>query len=367
MSRARGALAAIGIGLLAVIALVATNASRSTKRVTTALDPASVGDEGLRGYVLLLEDAGVDVRVTAALPEPALNATVVVIIDELTAAQRRGLLAWVDGGGSLLVADQTSALHPGGDADAGAGPAFGRWPRGTCTIPTLTRIEGLDALSLDDEVAYPIGPDDLGCFGDGRRAFVIERPRGAGRITALGGPSPLVNRRLADEGNAALALALAQRDGRGEVVILQPDVLGGDKTLLQLVPRRVWIGLAQLVAAFVALAWWRSRRLGAPLRETDPVVVPGSELVHAAGSLAARHRHTRRSAAVLRADARRDLAMRVGLAADTPIDVLDRVVSARAGVPAGTVGALLDGPEPDDGAALVDLAVRLDHLRQEVP
>jgi len=42
-------------------------------------------------------------------------------------------------------------------------------------------------------------------------------------------------------------------------------------------------------------------------------------------------------------------------------------VCARTGAPSGTVGALLDGRPPVDDAGLVDLAVRLDRLRQEVP
>lgn len=367
MSRGRGLFAALGVVLLAVIALVATGASRSTERVTTPLDPVSVGDDGLRAYVLLLTDAGLSVSSTTVVPARADRTTVVVFDDALSTAQRRALLAWVADGGALLVTDPRSSLHSGGDIDAGAGPAFGRWSRGTCTIGALAAVDGLDALSLDDEVAYPIGPDDVGCFGDARRAFVIERAQGAGRVTALGGPSPFVNRRIDEEGNAALALALAQRDGRDSVVLLRPELLAGDKTLLQLVPRRVWIGLAQLAAAFVALAWWRSRRLGAPPVEPDPVVVPGSELVVAAGALAARHRHVGHTAQVLRADARRHLIARAGLAPDAPTDVLDRVVSARAGVPAGTVSALLDGPDPDGAAALVELAASLDRLRQEVP
>jgi hypothetical protein len=235
-----------------------------------------------------------------------------------------------------------------------------------CTIDVLAAIRGLDLLSLEDDLAYPIGPDDRGCFGTQRRAFVLERAQGRGRVTALGGSSPFLNRQLDQADNAALALALLDRDGRGTVVFLQGEVLAGDKTLTELVPRRVWMLLAQLVVAFLALAWWRSRRLGAPVTERDPVLVPGSELVLATGALASRAGHVGHSATVLRADARRRLCERLGVASDTPTAVLDELVSARTGAVSGTVNALLDGPVLVDDDALVGLAHRLDRLCQEV-
>ena len=102
------------------------------------------------------------------------------------------------------------------------------------------------------------------------------------------------------------------------------------------------------------------------------MVVPGSELVVAAGALAARAGHAARSAEVLRADARRALAERLGVGPTTPTAVLDQLACARSGSPSGTVGALLDGRSADDArppdeASLVALATRLDRLRQEVP
>ena len=368
----RGTLAAVGLAALLLVAHVLAAGSRPPGRTTAPLDPASVQGDGTRALALLLAGSGVRVVVTTAVPPAGEPVTVLVLDDALGPAQRAQLLTWIDAGGSLVVTDPSSALHPGADLDGGAGPAFGTWPRGTCTIDALAAVAGLDALTLEDSLAYPLGPDDRSCFGDGRRAFVLERPQGAGRVTALGGPSPFLNRGLARGGNAALALALLRRDERRSVVVLQPELLAGHKTLAQLVPRRVWMALAQLGVAFVALAWWRSRRLGAPVGEPDPVVVPGSELVVAAGALAARAGHAARSAEVLRADARRALAERLGVDPTTPTAVLDQLACARSGSPSGTVGALLDGRSADDArppdeASLVALAIRLDRLRQEVP
>ena len=365
--RSRSGLAAAGLAALLVVGLVAALASRPGGRVTTPLDPASVEPDGSRARVVLLQESGLRVRTTTRVPAPTERATVLVLSDDLSPDQRRELLAWIDAGGALVVTDPTSALHPGADREGGAGPAFGAWPRGTCTIAALADVDGLDALSLEDSLAYPLGPDDRGCFGSAERAFVLERAQGAGRLTALGGPSPFVNGQLAGGSNAGLALALLRRDGRTGVVVLQAAPTAGDRSLAQLVPRRVWMVLAQLALAFLALAWWRSRRLGEPVVEADVVALPGSELVVAAGALAARAGHTDRTADVLRNDARRSLAERVGVDAATPIDVLDRLVCARTGSPSGTVGALLDGPRPGDEAALVELATRLDRLRQEVP
>lgn len=358
--------AVAGLLALLVLALVVAVVGRDTGPVTSPLDPRSAAPDGTLALAELLRGDGMVVRTSVDVPADGASTTVLVLDDRLTSAQRTRLLAWVDGGGALVVADADSTLHPGGGFDAGAGPAFGRWPRGTCTIERLASIEGLDELQLEDDVAYPLTPDDAGCFGTGRRAFVLERRQEAGRLTALGGASPFLNRNLDQAGNAGLALALFERDDRGELVVLEGDLLAGDRTLAQLVPTRVWMALAQLGVAFLALAWWRSRRLGAPVLEDDPVTVPGAGLVVAAGALAARARHTTRTAERLRDDARRSLATSLGVPDTTPAAELDRLVSARTSTPSGTVGALLDGPLPTDDDGLVALAAGLDRLRQEV-
>lgn len=355
-----------GLVALLAVALVVAAAGRDTGPVTAPLDVRSTADDGTRALADLLRGEGLAVRSAIDVPADGAPATVLVLDDELTSAQRTRLLAWVDAGGALVVADPDSSLHPGGGVDAGAGPAFGRWPRGTCTIERLAAVEGLDELQLDDDLAYPLTPDDAGCFGNDRRAFVLERPQGAGRLTALGGPSPFLNRNLDRAGNAGLALALFERDDRRELVVLESDLLNGDKTLAQLVPSRVWMALAQLGVAFLALAWWRSRRLGAPVLEDDPVTVRGSGLVVAAGALAARAGHTAHAADRLRGDARRSLATSLGVPESTPAAELDRLASARFGTASGTVGALLDGPPPTDDDGLVALAAGLDRLRLEV-
>lgn len=362
----RGALGGVAVAALLALALAVAVVGRGGGAVTTPLDPDSTAGDGTRALALLLGEEGLDVSVTLSVPAPEEAVTVLVLDDELSRAQRADLLAWIDAGGALVVTDPDSALHAGADLDGGAGPAFGRWERGTCTIDRLAAVAGLDTLALDDDLAYPLSPGDRGCFGDERRAFVQERDQGAGRVTALGGASPLLNRNLASQDNAALALALLERDERPGVVILRSDLLSGDKTLAQLVPTRVWMALAQLGVAFLALVWWRSRRLGAPVLEDDPVRVPGAELVVATGALAGRSGHAAHSAERLRAEARLALTERLGVDPATPLDQLDRLAGARAGVPSGTVGALFDGPLPTDDDGLVALATRLDRLRQEV-
>ncbi len=366
MTSRRSTVGVAAAGGLLVLALAVAVFASPSGRVTTPLDPASTAGDGTRALADLLRADGVTVRTSIAVPAPGSPVTVLVLDDRLARVQRADLLAWVDRGGSLVVTDPGSALHPGADVDGGAGPAFGRWPRGTCAIDRLAAIDGLDELELEDDLAYPLGPEDRGCFGDGRRAFVLERAQGQGRVTALGGPSPFLNRNLDRAGNAGLALALLRRDDRREVVVLQSDLLGGDKTLAQLVPTRVWMALAQLGVAFLALGWWRSRRLGAPVLEDDPVTLPGSGLVVAAGALAARSGHAAHNAARLRDDARRHLAHQLGVAESTPLADLDALACARLGMPSGTVGALLDGPLPTDDDGLVAYAIRLDRLRQEV-
>jgi hypothetical protein len=140
----------------------------------------------------------------------------------------------------------------------------------------------------------------------------------------------------------------------------------GTRSPLSLLPLGVRLALVQLVAAFVIYAWWRARRLGRPVSERIPVQIAGSELVVAVGDLLRRRGSEDRAAAVLRADARRQLARRVGAPPDASSGALVALVAARTGRdPEQVADALLDRPvgSPDE---LVRLANTIDAIRQEV-
>jgi hypothetical protein len=233
---------------------------------------------------------------------------------------------------------------------------------GRCTIASL---QHLGRLRVAQALAFPLAPGQAACFGDAEHAVVTADPMGAGTVVALGTGDVLENQALGRNDNAALATALlAPDEAHRRVVVLEADRAGGgDKSLLELVAPSVWLLLLQLGLAFVAIVLWRGRRLGAPVLEPAPVEVAASELVVATSELARRARRPEQAAQWLRAGLRRELAARYGVRADAPAEVLDGVVTARAGLAPGTVLAVLAGAPITDEAALVRLAAAVDAVR----
>ena len=84
----------------------------------------------------------------------------------------------------------------------------------------------------------------------------------------------------------------------------------------------------QLAVAFGVLVLWRSRRLGRPVLEPQPVQLAGSELVVAVGELLQRAKGREQAASVLRDDLRRWLAERLGLPPATPAEVVAEAAAA---------------------------------------
>src|SRR4051794_35958922 len=73
------------------------------------LDPNSPKGLGTKGLVEVLRGLGATVDV-ADTPEQ--HQTALLLADRLTPAARRRLADWVDGGGTLLLADPSSPLNP---------------------------------------------------------------------------------------------------------------------------------------------------------------------------------------------------------------------------------------------------------------
>nr|HMR97602.1 hypothetical protein [Microthrixaceae bacterium] len=215
-------------------------------------------------------------------------------------------------------------------------------------------------------------------------AHVLEEERGAGTLITLSSPYMWANARLQPDkedggeplDNAAIALRLLGPTGAGategtsvtfvDAVPTAGVAPDGTRNPIELLPTGVKLALVQLVAAFLLYAWWRSRRLGPVVVERMPVEIAGSELVVAVGDLMRRKGSAQRAADVLRADARRDLARRLGVPLDAPPESFVRVVSTRSGRAVESVAAVLgDGPVPS-AEALVRLASSLSDIRQEV-
>jgi hypothetical protein len=333
------------------------------QRQGAPLDPGSTGPDGTKALVEVLGRLGATVQVSERPPAPG-TTTALLLADKPDRARHQQLLAWVRGGGTLVVADPDSQVTPvrslGG---VQVGLVDTPLERG-CNLPALRQV---GRVSAPGSVVFAVPPGATGCFPRNHGAWLLVQPLGRGTVVRLGGWSELTNQRLGDADNGVLAASLLAPIGGTAVEVLRPPPPGGGgKGLGDLIAPRVKLFLWQLVIGFVALALWRARRLGRPVTEPQPVQIPGAELVAAVGNLLQRGRRRDQAAALLGDDLRRLLAERLGLPAGAPAHLVAEVAAARSGVPAERVRGVLAAPAPRDEGELVALARAIDTVRQEV-
>lgn len=327
------------------------------------LDPGSAKPAGTKGLVDMLRVLGTEVSVEAGPPLSG-TSTALLMVDDLGRDERAELRRWVDGGGTLVLADPGSPLTPA-EATGTARIAF--------LDPDLVRQCGVAALRRVDRVEAPgavlmkVPSGSVGCFKRGGGAWLVITPLGQGDVVTIGGADFLTNGELDKEDNAVLAAALlAPRRGGHTTIVRPPPPGGGSKGLLSLVPSRVKLALMQLAVAFAVVVLWRARRLGRPVAERQHVQLAGSELVVAVGGLMQRARGKEQAATVLRADLRRVLGERLGLPRDMPDEAVAGATAARTSAASSAVLAALAGPVPRDEAELVALAQSIESIRTEV-
>ncbi|MET9884758.1 DUF4350 domain-containing protein [Streptomyces sp. NPDC006430] len=372
--RARGFLIALGILLAAAVTLAALGSGSRHGY----LDPRSADPDGSRAVAELLQARGVTIRVVTTAREAAAAAgpgTTLLVTDpdRLADGQRRAIRSAIDlsGGRTVLLAPgglglsdlvpaaRTQGYAPDQDLDPG------------CTLPAAVSA-GRAATGGGHRYASSAG---TACYPSGGHPTLLVLPSGTpgGDTVLLGSEELLLNKELADGGNASLALQLL--GSRPDLVWYLPSLTevqdedpGHEKTLLQLVPRGWSWALLQLFVAAVLAALWRARRLGPLVTEKLPVVIRASEAAEGRARLYRKAGARDRAATVLRAASRERLAALVGVAPSHSHDpaALVPAVSARLTDPGTDLTALLFGTTPADDAALVALADHLDALEREV-
>ena len=356
---------------LALVAalLVAALAAGAPASEGPPLDPSSTGPAGTKALVDTLRLLGADVSVQSEGPAPS-TTTVLLLVDRLDEATRDDVAAWVDAGGTLVVTDVSSPLSP--VAPVGSAELLFLDPelRRDCEVSALRQVQRVDvpgAILLD----VPAGT--TGCFpgsgGVDEGAWLVVAPAGDGTVVATGGAGFLTNSGLDDADNGLLATTLLAPARSERVVVLRPPAPGtGDRGLLDLVGRRWELAVVQLAVAFGVLVLRRSRRLGRPVLEPQPVALAGSELVVAVGELLQRAKGRDQAASVLREDLRRWLAERLGLPPATPADVVAEAVAASGSsdVTADEVLTVLAGGPPANEDGLVALAHAVESIRRRV-
>ncbi|MEU4542809.1 DUF4350 domain-containing protein [Nonomuraea dietziae] len=190
-------------------------------------------------------------------------------------------------------------------------------------------------------------------------------------VTVLGSGEFMTNLRLAEDGNAALALNLL--GSRKAVTWLVPPPVGvgelpgpGGRSIQELMPDNVPWAVLMAVVAVAVVALWQGRRLGPVVAERLPVVVRAAETVEGRGRLYRARRARTQAAEALRGGALDRLTPRLGLGAQPRADEVVAALAVRTGLQAGHLGAALYGVPPADDAGLVALAGYLDEIERQV-
>jgi len=218
------------------------------------------------------------------------------------------------------------------------------------------------------------------CYPVSAEPTLLVGNEGPGRIVVVGSADFMTNDKLAEEGDAALALGLLSRGDR-QVHWLMPSPGGsatGRKGLLELLPDSVPLVAVQLLVAAALLAFALGRRLGPVVAEPLPAVVRAAESVEGRARLYEAAKARAQAAAALRAGARHRIGATLGVSADRDPASFVTSVRTATGWPVSDVTALLYGPAsgrvgggaadgdvPDD-AALVRLTANLDALERQV-
>ncbi len=333
------------------------------------LYPDSARPEGGRALAELLRDRGIDVQRTALFSGRG-GQTVFVPLPELVDPDDLGNLGGIVGPADVVLV---------GPEDEQIESLGARWVRARAgSVIRPVNIEPACAFPAAEVAGvargggflYTVADAAAECYSSrGLPSLVVFERRGV-RVTLVGAPDLFTNERLAEQGNAALALGLLSRYDRVEW--LQPRLAelgrrdGDGATIGELLPRGVtWAVLQLLLAALVAIAW-RARRLGPVVTEPLPIAVRAAEAVEGRARLYQAGQARERAAASLRTAVRLRLARRLGLTHDAERSAVIPVVAARSTRPPTAVDLLLYGPPPADDEALVRLADELDSLDNEV-
>lgn len=328
------------------------------------LDPESSAPDGLLGLVRVLEALDVEVAVTADPPADA-TTRAYLPVDVLTDGARAEWDAWVAAGGTLVVTDAWSPLHERDFRALGFGQGWVPEER-TADCPVVPAEVG--TVVHDTWVGVPYEDGEVACYGDAdQHAWLVEVDHGDGRLLLVGSSQPFVNAWLPEGDNALLAAALFGPEPGAGLVLIPRDASGEvDVGLLDVVPEGVWRALLLALLALVIGVIARARRLGRPVEERLPRVLPSAELATSLAGLSRRAGDRSGAAARLRARARAGVARNLGMAADTPAEELVQRFAATSPLDADDIRvAFVDGPVEDD-PALVAVAAAVSRVLHEI-
>ncbi|RVX47471.1 uncharacterized protein DUF4350 [Nonomuraea polychroma] len=353
--------------LVAVVGVLITPSQGPSR----PLDPADTSPAGSKALAELLRSRGVQVdrvdSVQAASDMAARGGNRLLLVTDTTYFDE-GSLSRIPGD-RLVVGDVfgLETLAPGVRTRPEGARPRSREPE--CQLPAA-RLAGSAYMG---GVVFDAPTGGTGCYpASGGGHTLVSYPNAGGVTTVVGDGSFMTNLRLAEDGNAALALNLIGT-GRPVTWLIRPQLppvteLPGERgqSMYDLMPDNIRWTIYMAIIAVAVTALWRGRRLGPVVAERLPVIVRAAETVEGRGRLYRARRARQRAADALRAGTIDRLTPRLGLAWGAGPQEVVAALAARTGQDSHQVGAALYGPPPADDAALVALAGYLDFIERQV-
>ncbi|MFS0852481.1 DUF4350 domain-containing protein [Microbacterium sp. 179-I 3D4 NHS] len=352
--------------LLVGVAWIGMQVAATAPSETRSLDPEGRDDVGALALAEILRDRGVDVHVFRSRSDAR------AAIDDDTTLVMSNPYTLSDEGLAELLAPAERVVFLSAGAHLLSEQGLGQYAAASltsasadCVVPEFAEIG-----TIVPDRLFVAADGVQSCFGDAEGAAVLVAESDGVRTTVVDGTKLFSNAYLAEDGNAALGLALL---GQTQRVVWYVPTLGDSdveastaETLGDLTPPWVTPAILLLLLSGVAAAVWRGRRFGPLVSETLPVTVRASETMHGRARLTARAGDAPHAAAALRDGAQRRLARGLGLAARATTDEIADAASDRLRIPRGTLQTLLGGALPTDDASLVEFARRLAELEDAV-
>lgn len=356
----------IVVALVVIVTVVALRVGATSPGQRGALDPEGRDDAGALALAEILRDQGVDVDVhrSRADARAAIDQDTTLVMTNPYTLTDEALETLMEPADRVVFLSTSTHLVNVLDVGESTSGTLSSASAG-CDVPEFAEVG-----TIRPDRLFTPAAGVTACFGDPDGAAVLVDERTDAHVSVVDGARLFSNSALAENGNAALALALlGQTD---HVVWYVPGFGDSDiegepvDTLGSLTPPWVTPAILLLLLAGVATAIWRGQRFGPLVAETLPVTVRASETMHGRARLTAKAADAAHAADALRDGARRRLARRLGLAVHAGDDEVADAAADRLRVPRGTLQVLLTGPLPTDDASLIELARRLDELEEAV-
>jgi hypothetical protein len=315
--------------------------------VLVALMPRAESGESTLALRRFLAGSGADVSEGGSPPSP--GGTFVLLRDLRTREEARSLLDWASNGGRLVVADPASAVVSLAAAEAGGpiGLIGAKTLEPACVAGEVVGVRRIVARASDRTLR---GEPFVSCFG----GLALIRAYGRGSVVLLGGFTALTNEHLRQADNALLALRLA---GQGSSVVFGPPTPPQGRApaagVWATLPDRAKAMIVGIVAAAIAFAAVRGRRLGRPFIEEPVTPIPASELVRATSRLYRRGRSLGYAARLMREATRARIGRRFGVEGGN--HELPAIAARATGISPERVEEALTGPDPATDEGLIRL------------